>query len=117
MSQSPKDPGPGLRGGLLAGGAVVLAVVCCAAGPVLLAGVLGVAGGVLRSPAVLTLAALVLIGAVLYTLTRRGRARRAGTANPTVPADATPHGAAAGRDMPPIPRASADDPTEPFRRS
>lgn len=102
MSQSPTDPGLGLRGGLAAGGAVLLAVVCCAFGPVLLAGgALGVAGGVLRSPAILTLASVVIIGAFLYTLNRRALAQRA--ANPTVPQDATPQ-APGGRNTAPTPR-------------
>jgi hypothetical protein len=50
-------------------GAAALAVLCCAAGPVLIAGgALGVAGGLLRSPLVFGLAALVLIAAVLVAL-------------------------------------------------
>lgn len=97
MSQPQKAPGSGLGGSLAAGGAVLLAVACCAAGPALIAaGGLGVAGGVLRSPAVLTLAALVLIGAVLYALHRRGRSRRAAAAHPPLPQDATDDGVDCG---------------------
>ena len=84
MPHSQKDPSSGLGG--LAVGAVLLAVACCA-GPVLIAaGVLGVAGGILRSPAVLAIAALALVGAVLYVLHRR-RSGRAGAAVPAHPQD------------------------------
>ena len=84
MPHSQKDRGSGL-GGLAAGGAVLLAVVCCA-GPLLIAaGALGVAGGILRSPAVLATAALALVGAILYVLHRRSG--RAAAANPAHPQD------------------------------
>jgi|JI6StandDraft_1071083.scaffolds.fasta_scaffold54220_3 mercuric ion transport protein len=84
MPQSQEDPGSRLGGSLAAGAAVLLAVTCCA-GPVLVAaGALGVAGGLLRSPAVLAIAALALVGAVLYVLHRR-RSGRAAAADPTVP--------------------------------
>lgn len=75
MSERPSNPGQGPGGILLAIGAVVLAVTCCA-GPALLAGGgLALAGGVLGNPVVLAIAALVLAGAVLYTLRRRSVAR------------------------------------------
>ncbi len=81
MPQSQEDPGSRLGGSLAAGAAVLLAVTCCA-GPVLVAaGALGVAGGLLRSPAVLAIAALALVGAVLYVLHRR-RSGRAAAADP-----------------------------------
>ena len=77
MPQSQEDPGSRLGGSLAAGAAVLLAVTCCA-GPVLVAaGALGVAGGLLRSPAVLAIAALALVGAVLYVLHRRRSGRAA----------------------------------------
>lgn len=86
MPQSQKDPGSGLGGSLAAGGAVLLAVACCALGPLLIAGgVLGVAGGVLRSPMVLSLAALLILGAVLFAVHRGSRARRPRAANPEHP--------------------------------
>lgn len=84
MSPSQKDPGSGLGGGLAAGGAVLLAVACCAGPALIAAGALGVAGGLLRSPAVLAIAALALVGAVLYVLHRR-RSGRAATSDPTLP--------------------------------
>ena len=71
MPQSQEDPGSRLGGSLAAGAAVLLAVTCCA-------------GGLLRSPAVLAIAALALVGAVLYVLHRR-RSGRAAAADPTVP--------------------------------
>lgn len=82
MPPSQKDPGSGLGGGLAAGGAVLLAVACCAFLPVLIAaGVLGVTGGVLGSPALLALAVLILLGALWFAMHRRTRARRPGAAN------------------------------------
>lgn len=97
MPQPQKGPRSGLGGSLAAGGAVLLAVACCALGPVLIAGgALGIAGGILRNPAVLTLAALVLIGAVLYALHRRSQSRRAAGAHPPLPQDATGDGVDCG---------------------
>jgi len=96
---SHKDPGSGL-GRLAAGGAVLLAVACCA-GPVLIAaGALGVAGGILRSPAVLAIAALALVGSVLYVLHRR-RSGRAAAANPALPQDGPGDCCASPRDTGP----------------
>jgi hypothetical protein len=110
MPHSRKPPGSGL-GGLAAGGAVLLAVACCA-GPVLIAaGALGVAGGILRSPAVLALAALVLVGTVLYVLHRR-RSGRARPANPALPQDGTRDCCAPPRDTGP-----QDRPNQASRRS
>ncbi|MEO3936878.1 hypothetical protein V3N99_08980 [Dermatophilaceae bacterium Soc4.6] len=86
MPHTQKNPGSGLRGGLAAGGAVLLAVTCCAGPALIAAGALGVAGGLLRSPAVLAMAALALVGAVLYALHRR-RSGPAAAADPSLPQD------------------------------
>lgn len=84
MAHSQKDTGSGSRGVFAAGGGALLVVACCALGPALIAGgVLGVAGGVLRSPALVALTALIVIGAVWLTMHRRTRARRPGASTPT----------------------------------
>jgi len=83
MPHSQKNPGSGL-GGLAAAGPVLLPVACCA-GPLLIAaGALSVAGGLLRSPAVLAAAALALVGAIPYVRRRRrsGQAAAASLAHP-----------------------------------
>lgn len=99
MPHSQKDPGSGL-GGLAAGGAVLLAVACCA-GPLLIAaGALGVAAGLLRSPAVLATAALAVVGTILYVLHRR-RSGQATAANPAHPQDDTRDCCAPPRDTGP----------------
>ncbi len=109
MPHSQKDPASGLGG--LAVGAVLLAVACCA-GPVLIAaGVLGVAGGILRSPATLATAALALVGAVLYVLHRR-RSGQAAAANPALPQDGTRDCCAPPRDTGP-----QDRPNQASRQS
>lgn len=68
--------GPG--GAAAAVGAVLLVVACCALGPALVAGgALGVAAAALHSPALLSLAALILVGALWSVMRRRARARQA----------------------------------------
>lgn len=84
MPHSQKDTRSGVGGPLAAGAAALLVVACCALGPALVVGgVLGVAGGVLRSPALLALAALVLIGAVWLAMRHRTRGRRLRAGDPT----------------------------------
>ena len=68
MSERPSSPRPGAGGVLVAIGVMALAVGCCA-GPAL------IAGGVLRNPVVLAIGALVVVGAGVYTVYRRTRAR------------------------------------------
>lgn len=91
MPHSQKDTRSGVGGPLAAGAATLLVVACCALGPALIAGgVLGVAGGVLRSPALLALAALVLIGAVWIAMRHRTRGRRPRAGDPTPMQQDTP---------------------------
>ncbi|MEU4360359.1 hypothetical protein [Promicromonospora sp. NPDC023987] len=80
----PADSGP--PAALVAAGAVLLAVVCCA-GPVLLAaGALGALGAWLANPWMIGAGITVLMGAVAWTMQRRSR-NRAGTGTGSSSAD------------------------------
>lgn len=71
----------GLGGAAVAVGAVLLVAACCALGPAVVAGgALGVAAAAIHSPALTSLAALILVGALWSVMRRRARGRRAGRA-------------------------------------